>query len=250
MTILGYRPDAPRLTAAADLFVLASHHEGIPVAVMEALAAGVPVVATRVGGLAEAIDDGTSGRLVPVRRPELLADAIVELAADPDEPPPAVGRRLGGRRPVLGPSGRRSRSRRSTTLAAASIGRPRPSGPASGHTGRGDAPSGTSRTTTAPAPITAHGPMVRPGVTMAPVPRNAPSPIVDRSVDEHAGAERGVVADHRVVRHDRVHVDLHVATDGDVRRDAGPGGQHRAVAEAHVGPDRGAPGAPARGRSP
>ena len=81
---MGYRPDAPRLTAAADLFVLASHHEGIPVAVMEALASGVPVVATRVGGLAEAIDDGTSGRLVPVRRPDLLADAVVALAADPD----------------------------------------------------------------------------------------------------------------------------------------------------------------------
>jgi len=82
--IVGYRPDAQRLTAAADLFVLASHHEGIPVAVMEALAAGVPVVATRVGGLAEAIDDGMSGRLVPVRRPDLLADAVVALAADPD----------------------------------------------------------------------------------------------------------------------------------------------------------------------
>ncbi len=85
MRILGYRPDAPRLTAAADLFALASHHEGIPVAVMEALAAGVPVVATRVGGLAEAIDDGTTGRLVPVRQPQLLAEAIVDLAADPDE---------------------------------------------------------------------------------------------------------------------------------------------------------------------
>lgn len=85
VTILGYRPDAARVTAAADLFVLASHHEGIPVAVMEALAAGVPVVATRVGGLAEAIDDGMSGRLVPARRPQLLADAVVELADDPDE---------------------------------------------------------------------------------------------------------------------------------------------------------------------
>ena len=83
VTILGYRSDAPRITAAADLFVLASHHEGIPVAVMEAMAAGVPVVATHVGGLAEAIDDGVSGRLVPVRRPELLAEAVVALAGDP-----------------------------------------------------------------------------------------------------------------------------------------------------------------------
>jgi glycosyltransferase involved in cell wall biosynthesis len=91
LQILGYRPDAPRLTAGADLFVLASHHEGLPVAVMEALAAGVPVVATQVGGLAEAVRDGTSGRLVPPHRPDLLAAAIAQLADDPDE-----RRRLGG----------------------------------------------------------------------------------------------------------------------------------------------------------
>jgi glycosyltransferase involved in cell wall biosynthesis len=85
LRILGYRPDAPRLTAAADLFVLASHHEGLPVSVMEAFAAGVPVVATDVGGLAEAVTDGRSGRLVPPHRPDLLADSVAELAADPDE---------------------------------------------------------------------------------------------------------------------------------------------------------------------
>jgi glycosyltransferase involved in cell wall biosynthesis len=85
LQILGYRPDAPRITAAADLFVLASHHEGLPVAVMEAFAAGVPVVATEVGGLAEAVHDGVSGRLVEPRRPDLLADAIAGLANDADE---------------------------------------------------------------------------------------------------------------------------------------------------------------------
>ena len=85
LQILGYRPDAPRITAAADLFVLASHHEGLPVAVMEAFGAGVPVVATRVGGLAEAVDDGRSGRLVEAHRPDRLAAAIAELAADADE---------------------------------------------------------------------------------------------------------------------------------------------------------------------
>jgi L-malate glycosyltransferase len=81
--ILGYRADAARITAAADLFVLASHHEGLPVAVMEALAAGVPVVATSVGGLAEAVDDGRSGRLVPPSQPDRLATTVLELAADP-----------------------------------------------------------------------------------------------------------------------------------------------------------------------
>jgi len=83
LQILGYRPDAPRLTAAADLFVLASHHEGLPVAVMEAFAAGVPVVATDVGGLSEAVREGESGRLVPPRRPDLLAAAVADLALDP-----------------------------------------------------------------------------------------------------------------------------------------------------------------------
>ena len=80
--ILGYRADASRLTAAADLFVLASHHEGLPVAVMEAMAAGVAVVATDVGGLPEAIDSGISGELVPPHRPDLLARAVSQLAAD------------------------------------------------------------------------------------------------------------------------------------------------------------------------
>jgi glycosyltransferase involved in cell wall biosynthesis len=85
LTIVGYRADAARITAAADLFVLASHHEGLPVAVMEALAAGVPVVATDVGGLPEAITEGVSGRLVPVADPGRLAQAVVELADDPQQ---------------------------------------------------------------------------------------------------------------------------------------------------------------------
>jgi D-inositol-3-phosphate glycosyltransferase len=52
---------------------------------MEAFAAGVPVEATDVGGLSEAVRDGVSGRLVPPRRPDLLADAIAALAADETE---------------------------------------------------------------------------------------------------------------------------------------------------------------------
>lgn len=80
--LLGYRDDVPRLLAAADLFVLASAHEGLPVAVMEAFALGVPVVATAVGGLVEAVTDGVSGLLVPPGDPDALAAAILR-AADP-----------------------------------------------------------------------------------------------------------------------------------------------------------------------
>lgn len=82
--LTGYRPDALRVMSAFDLFTLSSDHEGLPVAVMEALALGLPVVATGVGGLPEAVTDGVEGRLVPRRRPDLLAEAIIALAEDPD----------------------------------------------------------------------------------------------------------------------------------------------------------------------
>ena len=67
--LLGYRDDATRLIGGADVFVLASHHEGLPVSVMEALVLGVPVIAPAVGGLREAVTDGESGVLVRSRRP-------------------------------------------------------------------------------------------------------------------------------------------------------------------------------------
>jgi glycosyltransferase involved in cell wall biosynthesis len=81
--LLGYRPDARRLLAGADLLVLACGHEGLPVAVMEAFALGVPVVATAVGGLAEAVTPGVDGLLVAPGDPDALAAAICE-AADPE----------------------------------------------------------------------------------------------------------------------------------------------------------------------
>jgi glycosyltransferase involved in cell wall biosynthesis len=74
--LLGYRDDATRLIAAADVFVLASHHEGLPVTVMEALTLGVPVVAPAVGGLPEVVIDGKNGLLVTPGSPTALADAI------------------------------------------------------------------------------------------------------------------------------------------------------------------------------
>jgi glycosyltransferase involved in cell wall biosynthesis len=96
-TMLGYRDDTTRLIAAADMFVLASHHEGLPVTVMEVLTLGVPVVATAVGGLPEVVDD-TNGILVPAGDATALADAI-ERALDPAVRPTLVAgaRRTGDR---------------------------------------------------------------------------------------------------------------------------------------------------------
>lgn len=79
---LGYRRDIHDILAAADLFVLGSAHEGLPVAMMEAFAAGLPVVATAVGGLPDAVTEGVHGRLVPPHDSAALADAVVGLVRD------------------------------------------------------------------------------------------------------------------------------------------------------------------------
>lgn len=81
--LLGFRDDVPDLLRAVDLFVLGSAHEGLPVAVMEALAAGLPVVATDVGGVAQAVVDAENGLLVPARDPQALAAAMLRVARDP-----------------------------------------------------------------------------------------------------------------------------------------------------------------------
>ena len=80
--LLGYRPDAVRVLAGCDIFTLASHYEGFPVALMEALALGRPVVVTAVGGIPDAVTDGCEGFLVTPGQPEQLADAILCLARD------------------------------------------------------------------------------------------------------------------------------------------------------------------------
>jgi L-malate glycosyltransferase len=79
----GFRPDAVRLLAAADVFTLASAWEGLPVALMEALALGLPVVATQVGGVAETMRDGVDALLVPPKDPAALADALQRVLTDP-----------------------------------------------------------------------------------------------------------------------------------------------------------------------
>lgn len=81
--LVGFRDDAPYLLAGADLFVLSSSYEGLPVALMEALALGLPVVSTAVGGVPQVVRHGVEGILVPPGRADLLADGIVELALDP-----------------------------------------------------------------------------------------------------------------------------------------------------------------------
>ena len=80
---LGYRSDAVRVMAAFDIFCLASHHEGLPIALMEALVLGLPVVATAVGGVAEIVTDGCEATLVPPGQPQALADALIALVGDP-----------------------------------------------------------------------------------------------------------------------------------------------------------------------
>ena len=81
----GYRPDAVRVMSAFDIFCLASHHEGLPIAMLEALTLGLPIVATDVGGIRELIGDGSDAVLVQPRRPDELAKAIIGLVTDPDE---------------------------------------------------------------------------------------------------------------------------------------------------------------------
>ncbi len=82
--LVGHRGDVERFFAALDVYVLCSRSEGMPNTILEAMAAGVPVVSTRVGGADELVVDGETGLLVPPARPELLAEAIGRLAAEPE----------------------------------------------------------------------------------------------------------------------------------------------------------------------
>lgn len=82
--LLGHRPDAVRVMAACDVFCLPSLHEGLPVALMEALALGLPVVASAVGGIIEVVDDGCQGVLVEPAQPDRLSQALLEVLGDPE----------------------------------------------------------------------------------------------------------------------------------------------------------------------
>ncbi|MDP9344650.1 MAG: glycosyltransferase, partial [Actinomycetota bacterium] len=80
---VGYRADVEPILAASDLAVLSSANEGTPVALIEAAAAGLPLVATDVGGVRDVVADGT-GELVAPGDVTALGSAIAALAADPD----------------------------------------------------------------------------------------------------------------------------------------------------------------------
>ncbi|HET6182567.1 MAG TPA: glycosyltransferase family 4 protein [Acetobacteraceae bacterium] len=84
LRLLGYRHDVDAVLAAADIFVLPSYFEAMPMTVIEAMMTGLPVVASRVGGIREQVADGTTGLLVPPRQPGPLAEALRRLASDPD----------------------------------------------------------------------------------------------------------------------------------------------------------------------
>jgi len=91
---LGMRRDIPAILSAADIHISASHYEGFPNNVLEAMCAGLPVVATAVGGVPEQVVDEGTGLLVPPREPAALARAVLTLAEDPS------------RREALGTAGR------------------------------------------------------------------------------------------------------------------------------------------------
>jgi len=91
----GFRDDVDRLLAAFDVFCLSSRLEGLGTSLLDAMAFARPVVATAAGGMPEAVEDGVTGRVVPVRDPVALARALLDLLGDP------------GRRRVMGEAGRR-----------------------------------------------------------------------------------------------------------------------------------------------
>jgi len=89
---LGWRADIDRLYADIDVVVLTSRNEGSPVALIEAMAAGVPVVSTEVGGVADVVQHGATGLLAPMDDDAALARHVVTLLGDRD-----LGRRMGQR---------------------------------------------------------------------------------------------------------------------------------------------------------
>lgn len=81
---LGYRSDIPALVASFDTYVLPSLWEGLPLALLEATAQGLPIIATAVGGNPEVVEHGTNGFLVPPRDPKALAEHLLRMYREPE----------------------------------------------------------------------------------------------------------------------------------------------------------------------
>lgn len=87
---LGFRSDLEEVLALCDVMVHPSHMEGVPLAVLSGMAAGLPVVASRVGGLPEVVRHGDSGVLIPPKSPSIVARTVLDLLDDPQR-----GQKLG-----------------------------------------------------------------------------------------------------------------------------------------------------------
>lgn len=90
--LAGFREDIPEILSMLDVFVLSSVSEACPVAVLEALAMRLPVVATDVGGVREQIVDGKSGMVVGPGKPDLLAEAVLRILSSSRSTLDAMGR--------------------------------------------------------------------------------------------------------------------------------------------------------------
>lgn len=82
--LLGIRQDVPQLLTVSDLFVMSSHWEGLPLAILESMSAGIPIVATDVGDVPNIVTDDI-GIIVPAKSPDKLAEAILQMIADPQK---------------------------------------------------------------------------------------------------------------------------------------------------------------------
>ena len=107
--LAGERTDVPEVLPAFDIFALPSRYEGLPIAIVEAMVCGIPVVATAVNAVADVVVPGETGLLVPPQRPDLMADAVRYLI---DQPAVAARMavtaraRLGERFGITGPARR------------------------------------------------------------------------------------------------------------------------------------------------
>jgi glycosyltransferase involved in cell wall biosynthesis len=98
--LLGWRDDAPAVVAASDVVLLPSRWEGLPYIVLEAMAAARPVVASRVDGAVELVEEGRTGALVPIEDPGALSAAVARILALPEQERELMG--AAGRERVLG----------------------------------------------------------------------------------------------------------------------------------------------------